>query len=99
MSTTQRTGQAGPVVSESVDLTIDFAEVAAATADDQSFAVQGAAVGDGFIVTPLGEWPDGLGLPQGRCAVAGTVIFRLCNPTVAPVNPGSQLCRVHIEHA
>lgn len=76
------------------DATIDFASVATVTAPDQAIAVTGSEVGDTVLCAPQGTWPAGLTLPQGRCLVAGTVQFRLCNPTAGAVDPASQVCRL-----
>jgi len=93
-----REGGSGPFKVETVDVTVDFASVAAATAVDQAVTVPQSRVGDSIIVTPLGTWPAGLANPQGRCLVAGTVQVRLTNPTAGAVDPASQsirFCMIH----
>jgi hypothetical protein len=93
-----REGSAGPFVVESQDVTVDVASIPAATAPDTAITVANARVGDSFIITPLGTWPVGVTLPQGRCLVAGTVQARIANVTVGAIDPGSQTFRVVIMH-
>lgn len=93
-----REGSSGPFVIETVDVTVDVASLATQTAVDTSVAVPAARVGDAIIVTPLGTWPAGVTQPQGRCAVAGTVLCRISNPTVGAVDPASQTFRFTLIH-
>ena len=93
-----REGAAGPFVIETVDVTVDYASIPAATAPDQAVLVPQARVGDSINVTPLGVWPANLTQPQGRCLVAGTVQVRVCNPTACAIDPASQLLRFTLTH-
>jgi hypothetical protein len=93
-----REGNSGPFVVESQDVTVDVASLAAVTAVDTSILVTNARVGDSFIITPLGTWPAGITAPQGRCAVAGTVLARVANVTAGAIDPGSQTFRIVIIH-
>lgn len=93
-----REGSSGPFVIETTDVTADVASIPANTAPDTALTVAKARVGDSFIITPLGTWPVGLSLPQGRCAVAGTVQARIGNFTVGAIDPASQDFRVVIIH-
>lgn len=93
-----REGSSGPFRIETQDVTVDVASIPAATAPDTSVAVPIAQVGDSIIVTPLGTWPPNLTAPQGRCAVAGTVLVRISNPTAGAIDPASQsfrFCCIH----
>lgn len=94
-----RSSSSGPFTELVLTQTIDFASVAAASAPDQAITVTGTLVGDWVTAVPLGTWPAGLAIPQGRCLVAGTVQFRLVNPTAASVDPGSQSFSLHIQRA
>jgi hypothetical protein len=93
-----REGSSGPFVVETFDVTVDVASIATQTAPDQAVTVASARVGDSIIITPLGTWPVGVTLPQGRCLVAGTVQFRIANVTVGAVDPASQSFRVCLIH-
>lgn len=93
-----REGQSGPFVIETVDVTVDYASVPAATAPDQAVVVAAARVGDAITVTPLGVWPANLSQPQGRCLVAGTVQVRVVNPTAGAIDPVSQTFRFSLNH-
>lgn len=93
-----REGQSGPFVIETVDVTVDYASIPAATAPDQAVAVPGSRVGDAVIVTPLGVWIANVTQPQGRCLVAGTVQVRVCNPTAGAIDPASQSFRFTLIH-
>lgn len=91
--TTEHQSPSGRETMRLVDVTVDFASVATITAPDASVTVAGSRVGDIFLATPLGTWPAGLGMQPHRCAVAGTVLTRLVNPTVGAVDPASQSVR------
>lgn len=93
-----REGAAGPFVIETVDVTVDYASIPAATAPDQAVVVPGARVGDAIIVTPLGVWPVNISQPQGRCLVAGTVQTRVANVTAGAIDPVSQTLRYTLIH-
>lgn len=93
-----REGSNGPFVIESADVTVDIASVAAATAPDTAVTVPGSRVGDQIQIQPLGTWPANLGLPQGRCLVAGTVQVRVVNPTAGAIDPASQTLRFCLTH-
>lgn len=93
-----REGSSGPFVIESLDVTADIASVAAVTAPDTALTVPNARVGDQILIAPLGTWPANLGLPQGRCIVAGTVQMRVVNPTAGAIDPASQSFRVTLVH-
>lgn len=93
-----REGAYGPFVIETRDVTFDFASVAAASSVDQAVTVPGAKVGDAVQVTPLGTWPAGLSLPQGRVSAPDTVQCRLTNPTAGAVDPASQVIRFTLTH-
>lgn len=93
-----REGSSGPFVIETVDVTVDFASIPAATAPDQAVAVPAARVGDAIIVTPLGTWLANVTQPQGRCLVAGTVQVRVANVTAGAIDPASQLFRFTLIH-
>ena len=82
-----------------VDVTVDFADVPTLEAIDQAVVVPGSLVGDAVTVEPLGTWPVGLTLPQGRVLVAGTVQVRVANVTAGNINPGSQSFRFSLQHA
>lgn len=95
----QRPGTSGPFSSQAVDVeALDLANVVANTAVDVSVPVPGAEVGDNIIATPLGTWPAGLVLGPHRCAVAGTVLMRVGNVTVADIDPASQDYRFLLSH-
>lgn len=91
--TTEHASPSGREMMRLVDVTVDFANVPTITAPDASVVVAGSRVGDIYLATPLGTWPAGLGMTPHRCAVAGTVLTRLVNPTVGGVNPDSQTVR------
>lgn len=91
--TTEHQSPSGRESMRLVDVTVDFANVPTITAPDASVTVAGSRVGDIYLATPLGTWPAGLGMMPHRCAVAGTVLTRLVNPTVGGVNPDSQSVR------
>jgi hypothetical protein len=93
-----REGNAGPFVIETVDVTVDYDSVPTLEAIDMAVAVPGSRIGDSINVTPLGTWPVGITLPQGRCLVAGTVQVRVANVTAGAVNPGSQTFRFTLNH-
>jgi hypothetical protein len=93
-----REGSSGPFVIETVDVTVDYASIPAATAPDQAVAVPAARVGDAIIVTPLGTWPANVTQPQGRCLVAGTVQVRVANVTAGAIDPASQTLRFTLIH-
>lgn len=93
-----REGSSGPFVVETIDVTADIASVAAVTAPDTALTVANARVGDQVLIAPLGTWPANLGLPQGRCIVAGTVQMRVINPTAGAIDPASQSFRVTLIH-
>lgn len=86
----QRQSPSGQFTELTQTLTIDFASQAAAGAADNAVTVAGSLVGDTVSAIPLGTWPAGLSLPQGRCVVAGTVQFRIVNATAGALDPGSQ---------
>lgn len=77
-------------------VTVDVANVLARTAVDTAIALDDAKVGDTFIITPLGTWPDGLALGPHRCLVDGTVLMRVFNGTGGAVDPASQQYRITI---
>jgi hypothetical protein len=81
-----------------VDVTVDYDSVPTLEAIDMAVLVPGALVGDIVTITPLGTWPVGITLPQGRVLVAGTVQVRVANVTAGAVNPGSQVLRFDLEH-
>lgn len=81
-----------------VDVTVDVGSIAANTAPDTAVTVPGSLVGDAVQIEPLGTWPAGLGVPQGRVLVAGTVQMRIENPTAAPIDPASQAFRFTLAH-
>lgn len=81
-----------------VDVTVDVASIPANTAPDTAVVVPGALVGDTVAIEPLGTWPVGLGVPQGRVLVAGTVQMRVENVTAGPIDPGSQAFRFTLAH-
>jgi hypothetical protein len=81
-----------------VDVTVDVADIPANTAPDTAVTVPGALVGDVVTIEPLGTWPVGLAIPQGRVLVDGTVQMRTSNVTAGAINPGSQLFRFSLEH-
>ena len=81
-----------------VDVTVDVASIPANTAPDTAVTVPGALVGDAVTIEPLGTWPVGLGVPQGRVLVNGTVQMRVENVTVGAIDPGSQAFRFTLEH-
>lgn len=81
-----------------VDVTVDIASIPANTAPDTAVVVPGSLVGDAVTIEPLGTWPVGLGVPQGRVLVAGTVQMRVENVTVGAIDPGSQAFRFTLEH-
>jgi len=89
-----RGSPSGPVEIISTVQTIDFANVPTITTPDDAIAVTNAVVGDTVLCAPMGVWDAGLTLPQGRCLVAGTVQFRIANPTAAGINPASQSCNL-----
>lgn len=93
-----REGSSGPFVIETVDVTVDYASIPAATAPDQAVVVPGARVGDGIIIQPLGVWAVNISQPQGRCLVAGTVQVRVVNPTAGAIDPASQTFRFTLIH-
>ena len=93
-----REGSSGPFVIESVDVTVDIASIPATTAPDQAVVVAGARVGDQVQIAPLGTWPVGITLPQGRVSVAGTVQVRIANVTAGAIDPGSQTFRFTLTH-
>ena len=80
------------------EVTVDVADIPANTAPDTAVVVPGALVGDVVTIEPLGTWPVGLGIPQGRVLVAGTVQMRVENVTVGAINPGSQSYRFSLQH-
>lgn|GEM_PF-6494214 len=96
------TGKLVPFVASAVDtiveVTVDFADVPTLEAIDQAVVVPGALVGDIVSIEPLGTWPVGLSLPQGRVLVAGTVQVRVANVTAGNINPGSQSFRFSLQH-
>ena len=81
-----------------VDVTVDYDSVPTLEAIDMAVLVPGSLVGDVISIEPLGTWPVGITLPQGRCLVAGTVQVRVANVTAGAVNPGSQTLRFDLEH-
>jgi hypothetical protein len=81
-----------------VDVTVDLASIPANTAPDTAVTVPGSLVGDAVLIEPLGTWPVGLGVPQGRVLVAGTVQMRVENVTAAPIDAGSQDFRFTLAH-
>lgn len=93
-----REGAAGPFVQEVVDVTVDYADIPAATAPDQAVVVPGSLVGDGVLIAPLGVWAVNITQPQGRCLVAGTVQVRVANVTAGAINPASQTMRFFLNH-
>lgn len=93
-----REGSSGPFVIETFDVTVDVASIPAVTAPDTAVVVASARVGDNIIVTPLGVWPVGITLPQGRCLVAGTVQVRIANVTAGAIDPASQSMRFCLIH-
>lgn len=80
-----------------VDVTVDYDSIPTLEAIDVAVVVPGALVGDTVSIEPLGTWPVGITLPQGRVLVAGTVQVRVANVTAGAVNPGSQSLRFHLE--
>lgn len=82
-----------------VDVTVDVASIPTLEATDTAVVVPGALVGDLIEIEPLGTWPVGITLPQGRCLVAGTVQVRIANVTAGAVDPASQLLRFSLHHA
>lgn len=76
-----------------VDVTVDVAAIANATAPDTAVTVAGALIGDLVTIEPLGTWDAGLSHPQGRVLADGTVQVRIGNFTGAPINPASQTLR------
>lgn len=80
-----------------VDVTVDYDSIPTLEAIDMAVVVPGALVGDLITVVPLGTWPVGITLPQGRCLVAGTVQVRVANVTAGAVNPGSQDLRFFLQ--
>jgi hypothetical protein len=82
-----------------VDVTVDVASIPTLEATDTAVVVPGALVGDIIDIEPLGTWPVGITLPQGRCLVAGTVQVRIANVTAGAVDPASQLLRFSLTHA
>jgi hypothetical protein len=95
---TLREAPSGPIKGVSVDVTVDVASLAAATAVDTAVTVPGALVGDTIVVQPLGTWPAGITAPQGRCLVAGTVQCRIANVTAGAIDPASQTFRFFLLH-
>lgn len=93
-----REGSSGPFVIETFDVTADIANILTQTAVDTALTVANARVGDQVLIAPLGTWPVGLTLPQGRCVVAGTVQMRVANVTVGAIDPASQSFRVTLVH-
>lgn len=89
-----RGSPSGPVEAIATVQNINFAAVATITAPDQAIAVTQSLVGDTVLCTPMGVWDPGLTLPQGRCLVAGTVQFRICNPTAGNIDPAAQDCNL-----
>jgi hypothetical protein len=81
-----------------VDVTVDYDSVPTLEAIDMAVLVPGSLVGDVITVVPLGTWPVGITLPQGRCLVAGTVQVRVANVTAGAVNPGEQTLRFLLQH-
>jgi hypothetical protein len=81
-----------------VDVTVDVAAIANATAPDTAVVVAGALVGDEVVIEPLGTWNAGLTQPQGRVLVDGTVQVRIGNFTGAPIDPASQTLRFYLRH-
>lgn len=80
-----------------VDVTVDYDSIPTLEAIDMAVVVPGALVGDTVTIEPLGTWPVGITLPQGRVLVDGTVQVRVANVTAGAVNPGSQSLRFHLE--
>jgi hypothetical protein len=83
---------------ETIDVTADVANILTQTAVDTALTVPNARVNDQVSIVPLGTWPVGLTLPQGRVLVAGTVQMRVANVTVGAIDPASQAFRVTLIH-
>lgn len=80
------------------DVTVDYDSIPTLEAIDQAVTVAGALVGDVIDIEPLGTWPVGITLPQGRCLVAGTVQVRVANVTAGAIDPASQTFRFSLRH-
>lgn len=86
-------------VADSVaDVTVDVPSIAASSAPDTAVVVPGSLIGDFILIEPLGVWPVGLSLPEGRCLVNGTVQVRIANATIAAIDPASQILRFAMRH-
>ena len=72
-----------------VKVTKDVANILAATAPQISFTVPGSQPGMFFLVAAP-DLETGLAIGDAHCAVAGTVIVRLINPTVGAIDAASQ---------
>lgn len=81
-----------------VDVVVDVASIANATGPDTAVTVAGALIGDIVHIEPLGTWPVGISLPQGRVIADGTVQVRIVNVTGAPIDPASQTLRFQLRH-
>jgi hypothetical protein len=64
----------------------DAASCAAASVTVQSVPIPQCLPGDIITVIPAGALANLL-FGSGRCAVAGTALIPVCNPTAAPIDP------------
>lgn len=96
--TGQKQSAYGQIVEEAADVTVDVASIGAGLVVETSIAVANALPGDTIRCTPLGVWNASLVDGGARCSVAGTVLWRVFNPTAGAIDPVSQTVRVMLNH-
>lgn len=84
-----RSAQSGPFTSSSKTVAVDPASIPANSSADQSIAFAGAQPGDSITVRPQVALAAGLISGQAVCVVAGTVLWRVANCTVAAIDQAS----------
>lgn len=91
-----RSAQAGPFTTNQKTVAIDPASIPANTTADQSIAYVGVQPGDDITVRPLAALAAGLISGQAVCVVAGTILWRLANCTVAAIDQASVSCKITV---
>lgn len=92
-----RMGASGPVTSIKGTVTVDLPSAGAAAITPASIALADVLPGDIItIVPPAGGLSVAVAMLPGYCAVAGTAIIPVVNPTAGALDAASAVCDYEI---
>jgi hypothetical protein len=93
---TQKRSPSGKPARLTGTVVVDIASVPAASVALTSVPIPGVQVGDTVFLTPSANPSVAVGILPGYCAVAGTAIFPVVNPTAGALDPASATYRYAI---